>query len=160
MWTAERKHFKYQIREHKANLKKSWQIIKMVKINVNINDLVQNKNVMRKQSKMEICSRFIFIFIFFCKRWINTRGKYKNGSAGCDELKSNITKNIRFCVEMPLTHICNLSFQKGVSPTELKIANMVPIYKSGDEMIFTNYRPVPILPMFSKLWRDWCIIGL
>ena len=27
---AERKHFKDQILEHKANLKKSWQIIKMV----------------------------------------------------------------------------------------------------------------------------------
>ena len=52
---------------------------------------------------------------------------------------------------MPLTHICNLSFQKGVFPTELKIANVVPIYKSGDEMIFTNYRPVSVLPVFSKL---------
>ena len=52
---------------------------------------------------------------------------------------------------MPLIHICNISFQKGVFPTELKIDNVVPIYKSGDEMIFTNYRPVSVLPVFSKL---------
>ena len=33
---------------------------------------------------------------------------------------------------------------------ELKIANIVPIFK-GNEMVFTNYRPVSVLPVFSKL---------
>ena len=28
---------------------------------------------------------------------------------------------------------------------------MVPIFKSGDEMIFSNYRPVSVLPVFSKI---------
>ena len=82
---------------------------------------------------------------------LNIIGNFKNSSAGWDELKPNIMKNIRFCVKMPLTHICNLSFQKGAFPTELKIANVVPIYKLGDEMIITNYRPVSVLPVFSKL---------
>ena len=85
------------------------------------------------------------------KEVLNIIGNFKNSSAGWDELKPNIMKNIRFCVKMPLTHICNISFQKGVFPTELKIANVVPIYKSGDEMIFTNYRPVSVLPVFSML---------
>ena len=60
-------------------------------------------------------------------------------------------KNIRFCVKMPLTHICKISFENGVFPTELNIANVVPIYKPGDEMIFTNYRPVSVSPVFSNL---------
>ena len=33
---------------------------------------------------------------------------------------------------------------------ELKIANIVPIFK-GNEMVFPNYRPVSVLPVFSKL---------
>ena len=52
---------------------------------------------------------------------------------------------------MPLAYICNLSFQMGIFPSEMKLANVVPIYKSGDEMLFSNYRPVSVLPVFSKV---------
>ena len=33
----------------------------------------------------------------------------------------------------------------------MKTANVVPIYKSGDEKMFSNYRPVSVLSVFSKL---------
>ena len=33
----------------------------------------------------------------------------------------------------------------------MKIANIVPIYKSGDNTLFNNYRPVSVLPLFSKV---------
>ena len=39
----------------------------------------------------------------------------------------------------------------GVVPNELKIARVVPIFKSGDTMLFSNYRPVSVLPLFSKI---------
>ena len=60
-------------------------------------------------------------------------------------------KNVKHCIAKPLTHICNLSFKTGVFPQQMKTANVVPIYKSGDEKIFSNYRPVSVLPVFSKL---------
>ena len=50
-----------------------------------------------------------------------------------------------------MTHICNLSFSTGIFPEELKVANVIPLFKSTDEMVFSNYRPVSILPVFSKL---------
>ena len=40
----------------------------------------------------------------------------------------------------------NRDFPKGIN-----LANVVPIFKSGDEMVFTNYRPVSVLPIFSKI---------
>ena len=35
-------------------------------------------------------------------------------------------------------------------PDELKIACVVPIFKSGDKVLFSNYRPISVLPCFSK----------
>ena len=40
--------------------------------------------------------------------------------------------------------------QNGVVPDELKIAKVVPIYKTGDTNIFSNYRPISVLPFFLK----------
>ena len=51
----------------------------------------------------------------------------------------------------PLTHVLNLSIQKGFFPDTMKVAKVVPIYKAGDPMAISNYRPVSILPIFSKL---------
>ena len=50
----------------------------------------------------------------------------------------------------PLTYIINLSLNSGVVPQEMKIARVIPLFKSGDKSLFTNYRPVSVLPVFSK----------
>ena len=33
----------------------------------------------------------------------------------------------------------------------MKIAKVIPLFKSGEKSVFTNYRPVSLLPQFSKL---------
>ena len=76
---------------------------------------------------------------------------FKDSSAGWDELKPLMMKNIKESIKTPMTHICNKSFISGIFPFEMKIANVVPIFKSGDDMVFSNYRPVSVLPVFSKL---------
>ena len=60
-------------------------------------------------------------------------------------------KNIKESIKTPLNYICNKSFSSGPFPSELKIANVEPICKSGDEMVFLNCWPVFVLPVFSKL---------
>lgn len=32
----------------------------------------------------------------------------------------------------------------------MKIARVIPVFKSDDQSLFTNYRPVSVLPSFSK----------
>ena len=78
-------------------------------------------------------------------------GSLKDSAAGWDDLKSSMIKHIKESITVPLVHIYNRSFVTGTFPSELKIANVVPIHKSGDEMMFSNYRPVSVLPLFSKL---------
>ena len=62
---------------------------------------------------------------------------------------SIIKKFINILAE-PLSHIFNLSFTSGIFPDDMKIARVIPLFKAGDRVIFSNYRPVSILPGFSK----------
>uniref|UniRef100_A0A672HNX1 Reverse transcriptase domain-containing protein n=1 Tax=Salarias fasciatus TaxID=181472 RepID=A0A672HNX1_SALFA len=57
---------------------------------------------------------------------------------------------IEFVIE-PFTYICNLSLTTGVFPDKMKLAKVIPLYKSGDKHNFSNYRPISLLPQFSKI---------
>ena len=55
---------------------------------------------------------------------------------------------------MPLKHIFNLSLLNGVFPDtscSMKIARVIPLFKSGNTKEFSNYRPISLLPQFSKI---------
>ena len=75
----------------------------------------------------------------------------KDSSAGWDAISAKVIKATYNSFIHPVTHIMNLSLTTGVFPTELKIARVVPIFKSGDASSFSNYRPVSVLPLFSKI---------
>ena len=51
----------------------------------------------------------------------------------------------------PLSHIFNLSFSSGVFPDALKIGKVLPIFKNDDSSLFSNYRPISILPCLSEV---------
>ena len=48
----------------------------------------------------------------------------------------------------------NLSITQGIFPKQLKLAKVIPLFKSGDPMTFSNYRPVSVLPLFSKILEN------
>ena len=60
-------------------------------------------------------------------------------------------KNVAHIVSRPLADIFNLSLSTGSVPEQLKIAKVIPIYKKENAEIFSNYRPVSVLPCFSKI---------
>jgi hypothetical protein len=41
----------------------------------------------------------------------------------------------------------------GVFPTRLKFAIIKPLYKKSDRADFPNYRPISLLPSFSKIFE-------
>ena len=73
----------------------------------------------------------------------------KDTTAGFDDLNSMCLKLSSQFLLKPLTHICNLSISQGIFPEQLRIANVIPLYKSDDFMSFNNYRPVSVLCVLS-----------
>ena len=81
----------------------------------------------------------------------NIIGLLKEGAPGYDDISSKNIKSIKDYISYPLTNIVNLSFEQGVFPKELKIAVIKPLYKGKDPSLFNNYRPIPLLSVFSKI---------
>ena len=66
----------------------------------------------------------------------------------------HIIKDIFEYISAPLTQIVNLSLAKGIRfPDQLKISKIVAIYKADDPELFSNYRPISLLPNFSKIFE-------
>ena len=74
-----------------------------------------------------------------------------SGSVGLDYIDTGIIKQARAELLPAITHIINLSIRHSKFPTEFKKAKVVPLHKKGDRLSPKNYRPVAILPIFSKL---------
>ena len=47
--------------------------------------------------------------------------------------------------------IINCLFGTGVFPDLMKVALVNPLYKSGSMVLCTNYRPISLLPVLSKI---------
>jgi hypothetical protein len=76
--------------------------------------------------------------------------KSKN-SSGYDEISIKILNLCRNQISRPLTYICNKSIIMGVFPDRLKRATVMPLHKKGDISKLDNYRPISLLPVFSKV---------
>ena len=63
------------------------------------------------------------------------------------ELLKLISDDISRCI----TLIINQSLMSGIFPDKLKIAKVTPIYKKNDKKQVTNYRPISVLPVVSKI---------
>lgn len=69
-------------------------------------------------------------------------------------LNVHIIKYITNAIISPLTKLINMCIKANIFPTALKLASVVPIYKKGDKNDKNNYRPISLLPIFSKILEN------
>ena len=50
-----------------------------------------------------------------------------------------------------LSDIVNESFQSGIFPEKLRLAKVIPLFKKGCPLTASNYRPISLLSVFSKV---------
>lgn len=77
----------------------------------------------------------------------------RNSAPGADGVPPLIIKESPDIMITTLSHLINLSLSQGVFPDELKLAKVIPLFKSGDKLIINNYRPVSLLSVFSKVFE-------
>ena len=83
---------------------------------------------------------------------INITNSLRNcKGTGLDGYAVKVIKHVINDIAYPLSEIFNQSFQTGIFPDELKHARITPVFKSDDKQSVNNYRPVSVLPVFSKI---------
>ena len=83
----------------------------------------------------------------------NTIISLKNSSPGCDEFPAFIAKQWIDNYVVPLTYVINMSLMEGIFSSELKLAKVVPIFKSEESDKVHYYRPISVLSFFSKIFE-------
>ena len=75
----------------------------------------------------------------------------KDAAAGIDGISSKLLKAIMPSILKHVTYLMNLCLASNTFPTVFKTAVITPIYKSGSPTQFSNYRPISVLPVLSKI---------
>lgn len=81
--------------------------------------------------------------------------KIKNKhSSGDDEIPTSLIRQIIPAITEVLCFVINNSLKEGIFPESLKLSAIRPCYKNkGDSNLFDNFRPISLLPGFSKLFE-------
>ena len=74
-------------------------------------------------------------------------------SSGFDNISNKLLKSMKIAIAPYLTIIMNQIFTTNIFPKKLKIAKVVPIFKKDDATLFSNYRPISLLPCISKVFE-------
>ena len=72
-------------------------------------------------------------------------------ASGLDGISSAMLRGTAESMYPILTALFNCSLRQGVVPSDWKISNVIPIPKSGDPSLATNYRPISLLSLVSKV---------
>ena len=72
-------------------------------------------------------------------------------SSGHDGISNKLLKDLNCTISYPLSIIFNQSLETGIFPEKMKIAEIVPLYKSKEEDKVINYRPISLLMTTSKI---------
>jgi len=77
----------------------------------------------------------------------------KNKSCSLFSIPNFVYKFNRDIFSPIITNLFNMSTSTGIFPNILKTARIIPIYKSGEKTLTSNYRPISTLSVISKIFE-------
>ena len=72
-------------------------------------------------------------------------------SKGSDNISNLLLKKLKPSISTPLEIIFNKSIEEGLFPNDMKMADVIPLYKNKEKFLVTNYRPISLLVTISKV---------
>lgn len=85
---------------------------------------------------------------------INIVNNFKNSeSKDVYGVSVNLIKHVIDIIAPLLSHLINGCLDFGVFPDVLKVSRTVPVFKKGSCTELASYRPISILPVFSKIFE-------
>ena len=74
-------------------------------------------------------------------------------AAGIDEISGKFFKDGARILAKRINELCNLSMTLVSFPNTCKIAKVKPLFKKGSKTDPSNYRPISLLPLLSKVFE-------
>ena len=74
-------------------------------------------------------------------------------SSGYDDIPASFIKHLKHELAIPLSSLINSCINKGIFPSNLKMADITPVYKKKDKLNKDNYRSINLLPILSKIFE-------
>lgn len=123
--------------------------------NTNPTDLIQNLDNDIKMPTINMRNQKSFFFEPVSEiEVLEVIADLKNSnSSGEDNISNNVVKKCMKLISKPLAYLINSSLNQGIFPDKLKLAKIIPVYKSGNKNKLENYRPISILSPFAKIFE-------
>ena len=124
---------------------------------VNIGPTLANKIVKIDKSPLSFMDNGVTDTIFLSPVTSTEMNKLimslKDSAPGWDDITTSLLKMSIEYLRDPLCYLCNRSLQEGIFPSQLKIADVLPLFKAEDPLQFNNYRPVSLLCILTKVFE-------
>ena len=76
-----------------------------------------------------------------------------NKANGCDNISIKVIQIYGESIALPLKLLFETALKEKKFPDIWKLANVVPVHKKEEKKLLKNYRPISLLPIFSKIFE-------
>ena len=87
--------------------------------------------------------------------------KKPNAASGPDGIAAMLVKKCKTSLSKPLFQLWRKCLDRGITPSKLKEAHIIPIHKGGHQGLAANYRPVAftshLIKIFEKVIRKYVV---
>ena len=137
-----KKYYQDLFEKNKTDLSKTWEAIRSI------------VKVERISPMTYVNDKSFFFYPATPDEIVKIIKSFSNSkSTDPNSLPTPILKNCADVLSFPIWYLVNLSFTTGEFPNLCQIAKVIHLFKKGDPLDCSNYRPISLLFTFSKIFE-------